>query len=118
MSQMKEDFIVIQLLPRCWACEKYILTRQRYVCKRSRERGDKKYVLCEECFGSIPNDFKTVVGKEHLVNSCSLSADKKTILEWPVKKLKSKAAAIAASKRKDDTSSSDKKDGGKSTDDK
>merc|ERR1712070_1249804 len=84
-----------------------------------------------ECFGSIPNDFKTVVGKEHLVNSCSLSADKKTILEWPVKKLKSKkraaleakkakakAAAIAASKRKDDTSSSDKKDGGKSTDDK
>merc|ERR1712070_567811 len=97
-----------------------------------------------ECFGSIPNDFKTVVGKEHLVNSCSLSADKKTILEWPVKKLKSKKraaleakkakekaaaiaaskskdgtsvlAAIAASKSKDGTSSSDKKDGNESTD--
>jgi hypothetical protein len=81
MSQMKDDFIVIQLLPRCWCCEEYILTSYRYVCKRSRERGHKKYILCQDCFDCIPEANKAVVDTISLVNSVTTSVDKKTLLD-------------------------------------
>ena len=82
-------FYCYPVAPRCWACEKYILSQERFLCKRSRERGHKKYILCQECFDAIPAENKTVVGKEKLLNSVCTKVDKKTILEWPSKKSKS-----------------------------
>jgi hypothetical protein len=88
LSMMKDDFIVIQLLPRCWNCEEYILSEQRYVCKRSRERGHKKYILCKECFDCIPEDHRAVVDTMLLVNSVTTAVDKKTLLDLKQSKRK------------------------------
>ena len=80
MGQMKDDFIVVQLTPRCWCCEQYILSVDRYACKRSREWGDKNYVLCQDCFDVIPQENKAVVSTVELVNSVTTSVDRRTLL--------------------------------------
>ena len=42
--EMRKDFFVLSLHPRCWHCETYILTPERYRCSVSREVGNKECV--------------------------------------------------------------------------
>ena len=70
--KMRKDFLVISLHPRCFHCDDYILTPERYRCSVSRENKNKKYILCPNCFDAIPDEAKKLELEEiKLKNSCS-----------------------------------------------
>ena len=48
IHSMKEDFIVVNMKPRCWACEKYILKGDWWHCVKCRTR-EFDFSLCAEC---------------------------------------------------------------------
>ena len=69
-------FYCYPVAPRCWACEKYILSQERFLCKRSRERGIEIHSL-PGMLMLYRQKTKTVVGKEKLLNSVCTKVDKK-----------------------------------------
>lgn len=50
MNQMRPDFIVVMLQPRCYHCETYITTEQRFYCPKCKQHGFDFY-LCDKCYG-------------------------------------------------------------------
>ena len=63
--EMRKDFFVLSLHPRCWHCETYILTPERYRCSVSREVGNKECV----------EQFLVLVLVLVLVSSCLQACD-------------------------------------------
>lgn len=110
--EMRKDFLVVHLTPRCWHCDKYIMEPVRYRCERTRkermpnrptEMVDKRYVLCQVCYDSIPDESKQLTGEVHLKNSCSefiteenrkLTMVKSLSKPWPPEETKTKEDGV------------------------
>ena len=91
--EMRKDFLVVNLLPKCFHCEKYIVDPERYRCSLSRENNNKTYVLCGPCYNALPDTSKKLDKKNILLrNSVSdilteemrkLTVIKDYSTEWP-----------------------------------
>merc|ERR1711865_759953 len=91
--EMRKDFLVVNLHPKCFHCEKYIVDPERYRCSLSRENNNKTYVLCGPCYNALPDTSKKLDKKNILLrNSVSdilteemrkLTVIKDYSTEWP-----------------------------------